>query len=114
MIGRGVYEDDETVARNQLEALLASGTDRQIPAVTDLFSLRTAIRYADSHPHTRFVAVKGAAALGRIDGLWALGGPGLYADLVHRRSWTDEQYCHWLSSQLQQALRHSQKSAAHR
>lgn len=60
MIGRGVYEDDETVARNQLEALLASGTDRQIPAVTDLFSLRTAIRYADSHPHTRFVAVKGA------------------------------------------------------
>lgn len=67
MTGRGVYEDDETVARNHLEALLASTQHRQIPAVTDLPSLRSAIRYADSRPYARFIAVKGAAALGRID-----------------------------------------------
>jgi AcrR family transcriptional regulator len=37
--------------------------------------------------------------------IWVLAGPGAYLDLVHRWSWTPEQYRSWLSSQLQHAAR---------
>lgn len=64
MTRRGVREDEEAVALADHQALLASSPQLQIPAVTDEPSLRSAIRYADSHPRARIFVVKHAARLG--------------------------------------------------
>lgn len=64
MTGRGVYEDDETVAHAQVVALMAAAPMVQVPEVSDSASLRVAIRYADRHLEARIFTIKSAAALG--------------------------------------------------
>jgi hypothetical protein len=39
------------------------------------------------------------------DAIWVLAGPGLYADLVHRRQWTAQRYREFLEVMLHSALR---------
>lgn len=64
---RGVYTDEDTEAREDLEAVLAASPMLQIPAAHDPDGLRVLIRHADSHPRARVFAVKSAVRLGLTD-----------------------------------------------
>lgn len=86
------------------------------PAAAELASQAAARRLADHQRLATLLLPEGSAEqiADLADAIWALAGPSLYVELVHRRSWIDERYRQWLTGQLQQALRQSQKPPSHR